>query len=196
MYFYMHEEKIKRLYNLKKLAEGGGGPEKVEAQHSKGKLTARERIDILLDTNTFVEIDKYVTQRSEDATEKKYYGDGVVTGFGYVNGRQVFVYAYDFTILGGSLGEMAGRKVSKDRKSTRLNSSHVAISYAVFCLKKQKRGVQRDVVAVREIDVRFRRQLRQQLGRRFGFELVPAHVRHARLEMEAPHGAGVTSQAR
>src|SRR6266496_3729499 len=113
MYFYMHEEKIKRLYNLKKLAEGGGGPEKVEAQHSKGKLTARERIDILLDTNTFVEIDKYVTQRSEDATEKKYYGDGVVTGFGYVNDRQVFVYAYDFTILGGSLGEMAGRKISK-----------------------------------------------------------------------------------
>ena len=113
MHFYMHDEKIKRLYHLKKLAEGGGGAEKVEAQHSKGKLTARERIDILLDANTFVEIDKYVTSRSEDTNEKKYYGDGVVTGFGYVNGRRVFVYAYDFTILGGSLGEMAGRKVSK-----------------------------------------------------------------------------------
>ncbi len=107
----MHEEKIKRLSHLKKLAEGGGGAERVEAQHSKGKLTARERIDILLDANTFVEIDKYVTHRSEG--EKKYYGDGVVTGFGFVNGRQVFVYAYDFTILGGSLGEMAGRKVAK-----------------------------------------------------------------------------------
>ncbi|HMH09549.1 MAG TPA: carboxyl transferase domain-containing protein, partial [Candidatus Nitrosopolaris rasttigaisensis] len=109
----MHDEKIKRLYHLKKLAEGGGGAEKVEAQHSKGKLTARERIDILLDANTFVEIDKYVTHRSEDTNEKKYYGDGVITGFGFLNGRRVFVYAYDFTILGGSLGEMAGRKVSK-----------------------------------------------------------------------------------
>ena len=109
----MHEEKIKRLYYLKKLAEGGGGQEKIDAQHSKGKLTARERIEILLDPNTFVEIDKYVTQRSEDADEKKYYGDGVITGFGLVNGRQVFIYAYDFTVLGGSLGEMAGRKISK-----------------------------------------------------------------------------------
>ncbi|NAL76653.1 acyl-CoA carboxylase subunit beta [Nitrososphaera sp. AFS] len=109
----MHEEKIKKLYQLKKLAEGGGGQEKIDAQHSKGKLTARERIEILLDPNTFVEIDKYVTHRSEDANEKKYYGDGVVTGFGLVNGRQVFIYAYDFTVLGGSLGEMAGRKISK-----------------------------------------------------------------------------------
>jgi acetyl-CoA/propionyl-CoA carboxylase len=109
----MHEEKIKKLYQLKKLAEGGGAQEKIDAQHSKGKLTARERIEILLDPNTFVEIDKYVTHRSEDANEKKYYGDGVVTGFGLVNGRQVFIYAYDFTVLGGSLGEMAGRKISK-----------------------------------------------------------------------------------
>jgi acetyl-CoA/propionyl-CoA carboxylase len=109
----MHEEKIKKLYQLKKLAEGGGGQEKIDAQHSKGKLTARERIEILLDPNTFVEIDKYVTRRSEDANEKKYYGDGVITGFGLVNGRQVFIYAYDFTVLGGSLGEMAGRKISK-----------------------------------------------------------------------------------
>lgn len=109
----MHEEKIKKLYQLKKLAEGGGGQEKIDAQHSKGKLTARERIEILLDPNTFVEIDKYVTHRSEDANEKKYYGDGVISGFGLVNGRQVFIYAYDFTVLGGSLGEMAGRKISK-----------------------------------------------------------------------------------
>jgi len=109
----MHDEKIKRLYNLKKSAEDGGGQERIEAQHTKGKLTARERIDLLLDANTFVEIDKYVTQRSEDPDARKYYGDGVVTGFGFVNNRQVFVYAYDFTILGGSLGEMAGRKIAK-----------------------------------------------------------------------------------
>src|SRR6187200_100285 len=109
----MHEEKIKRLYNMKKLAEDGGGQEKIVAQHSKGKLTARERIDLLLDEGTFVEIDKYVTHRGDDPDTKKYYGDGLITGFGTINGRQVFIYVYDFTILGGSLGEMAGKKVSK-----------------------------------------------------------------------------------
>src|SRR3954451_7392614 len=109
----MHEEKIKRLYNMKKMAEGGGGEDKIESQHSKGKLTARERISLLLDEDTFIEIDKYVTHRSEDAESKKYYGDGVITGFGRIDGRQVFVYAYDFTILGGSLGEMAGKKIVK-----------------------------------------------------------------------------------
>ena len=109
----MIEDKITRLYNMKRLAEGGGGNDKIEAQHSKGKLTARERIDLLLDQNTFLEIDKYVTHRSDDPGTKKYYGDGLVTGFGTVNGRQVFVYAYDFTILGGSLGEMAAKKIVK-----------------------------------------------------------------------------------
>ena len=109
----MHEEKVKRLYHMKKLAEDGGGPDKIEAQHSKGKLTARERIDLLLDWNTFIEIDKYVMHRNDDSNTKKYYGDGVITGFGTINGRQVFVYAYDFTILGGSLGEMAGKKIVK-----------------------------------------------------------------------------------
>src|SRR5438067_1076228 len=109
----MHDDKIKRLYNLKRLAENGGGQERIEAQHSKGKLTARERIDLLLDPNSFLEIDKYVTHRSDDRDAKKYYGDGLVTGFGTVNGRQVFIYAYDFTILGGSLGEMAAKKIVK-----------------------------------------------------------------------------------
>jgi acetyl-CoA/propionyl-CoA carboxylase len=109
----MHEEKIKRLYNMKKLAEDGGGQEKIVTQHSKGKLTARERIDLLLDEGTFVEIDKYVTHRGDDPDAQKYYGDGVITGFGTVDGRQVFIYVYDFTILGGSLGEMAGRKIVK-----------------------------------------------------------------------------------
>src|ERR671923_233836 len=109
----MHEEKVERLYNMKKMAEEGGGEDKIETQHSKGKLTARERISLLLDEGTFVEIDKYVTHRSEDSNTKKYYGDGVITGFGTINGRQVFVYAYDFTILGGSLGEMAGKKIIK-----------------------------------------------------------------------------------
>src|SRR5919197_91242 len=109
----MHEEKIKRLYNMKRLAEAGGGDDRIEAQHSKGKLTARERIDLLLDQGTFLEIDKYVTHRNEDPNTKKYYGDGLITGFGKINGRQIFIYAYDFTILGGSLGEMASKKIVK-----------------------------------------------------------------------------------
>ncbi|NOJ26713.1 MAG: methylmalonyl-CoA carboxyltransferase [Nitrososphaera sp.] len=109
----MHEEKVKRLASMKKSAEGGGGNEKIEAQHSKGKLTARERIALLVDEGSFVEIDKYVTHRSDDPSIPKFYGDGVVTGFGTVNGRQVFVFSYDFTVLGGSLGEMTGKKIVK-----------------------------------------------------------------------------------
>lgn len=109
----MHDEKIKTLNHIKELAESGGGKERIEAQHSKGKLTARERIDLLVDEGTFIEIDKYVTHRSEDTSTTKYYGDGLVTGFGTVNGRRVFIYVYDFTVLGGSLGEMAARKIVK-----------------------------------------------------------------------------------
>src|ERR1041384_1578035 len=109
----MHDEKINRLHEMKKKAEIGGGQERIEAQHTKGKLTARERLDLMLDSNSFIEIDKYVVHRSIDADTAKYYGGGVITGFGTINGRQVFVYAYDFTILGGSLGEMAGRKIVK-----------------------------------------------------------------------------------
>jgi acetyl-CoA/propionyl-CoA carboxylase len=109
----MHDEKINRLHEMKKKAETGGGQERIEAQHTKGKLTARERLDLLLDSNSFIEIDKYVVHRSTDVDTEKFYGDGVITGFGTINGRQVFVYAYDFTILGGSLGEMAGKKIVK-----------------------------------------------------------------------------------
>lgn len=109
----MHEEKIKRLASMKKSAESGGGQERVEAQHSKGKLTARERIALLLDEGSFVELDKYVTHRSDDPTLPKFYGDGAVTGFGTINGRQVFLFSFDFTVLGGSLGEMTSKKISK-----------------------------------------------------------------------------------
>src|SRR5262245_65865875 len=108
----MHEEKIKRLASMKKTAESGGGADKIEAQHSKGKLTARERIALLLDEGTFVELDKYVTHKSDDPAIPRHYGDGSVTGFGTISGRQVFVFSYDFTILGGSLGEMTGKKIA------------------------------------------------------------------------------------
>jgi acetyl-CoA/propionyl-CoA carboxylase len=109
----MHEEKLKRLATMKKSAESGGGHERIEAQHSKGKLTARERIALLLDEGTFVELDKYVMHRSDDPSIPKLYGDGSVTGFGTIAGRQVFVFSYDFTVLGGSLGEMTGKKIAK-----------------------------------------------------------------------------------
>ena len=109
----MHEEKIKRLASMKKSAESGGGQERIEAQHSKGKLTARERISLLLDEGSFVELDKYITHRSDDTTLPKFYGDGAVTGFGTVNGRQVFIFSFDFTVLGGSLGEMTSKKIAK-----------------------------------------------------------------------------------
>jgi acetyl-CoA carboxylase carboxyltransferase component len=109
----MHEEKLKQFYERNSTAEAGGGEDKIESQHSKGKLTARERLNMLLDPNSFIELDKFVTHRSDDPELKKFYGDGLLTGFGTINGRQVFVYVYDFTVLGGSLGEMAGKKVSK-----------------------------------------------------------------------------------
>ena len=109
----MHEEKIKRLASMKKSAESGGGQERIEAQHSKGKLTARERIALLLDEGSFVELDKYITHRSDDPTLPKFYGDGAVTGFGTINGRQVFIFSFDFTVLGGSLGEMTSKKIAK-----------------------------------------------------------------------------------
>jgi acetyl-CoA/propionyl-CoA carboxylase len=109
----MHEEKIKRLASMKKSAENGGGQERIEAQHSKGKLTARERLALLLDEGSFVELDKYITHRSDDPTLPKFYGDGAVTGFGTINGRQVFIFSFDFTVLGGSLGEMTSKKITK-----------------------------------------------------------------------------------
>src|SRR6476620_5293813 len=109
----MHDEKISRLHEMKKKAELGGGQDRIEAQHNKGKLTARERLDLLLDSNSFIEIDKYVVHRSTDSDTTKYYGDGVITGFGTINGRKVFVYAYDFTILGGRRIIKAKKKIVK-----------------------------------------------------------------------------------
>jgi acetyl-CoA carboxylase carboxyltransferase component len=92
----------------------GGGPDRVEAQHNKGKLTARERIDLLLDPGTFIEQQPYVTVRATDfgVGEKKFPGDGVVSGTGKVGGRQVFLFSQDFTVLGGSLGEMHAARIA------------------------------------------------------------------------------------
>jgi acetyl-CoA carboxylase carboxyltransferase component len=97
------------------MAELGGGREKIDEQHKKGKLTARERISLLLDPGSFNELDMLVTHRSSDLDMDKSrpLGDGVVTGYGMIDGRLVYVYAHDFTIFGGSLGEALMKKVTK-----------------------------------------------------------------------------------
>lgn len=109
------EDKIKQLQELNAVAELGGGEARIEKQHKQGKLTARERIDKLLDKGTFVEFDKYAVHRCYNfGMEKtKFYGDGVVTGYGKVNGRTVFVFSQDFTVFGGSLAEQFAKKICK-----------------------------------------------------------------------------------
>jgi len=109
------KEKIAILEHKEKEAEEGGGEARIKKQHESGKLTARERIDLLVDKNTFVELDKFVVHRCTDfgMDTKKFLGDGVVTGYGKVEGRQAFVYAQDFTVFGGSLGMVHGKKICK-----------------------------------------------------------------------------------
>ncbi len=109
------KEKIEKLTELKEESKLGGGKERIEAQHKRGKLTARERIDMLLDPGSFVELDPFVIHRCTDfdIDKKKILGDGVVTGYGTIDGRLVFVFSQDFTVFGGSLGEMFAKKVCK-----------------------------------------------------------------------------------
>jgi methylmalonyl-CoA decarboxylase subunit alpha len=108
-----HKEKIDLLRAEREQALSGGGAVKIAKQHEAGKLTARERLDRLLDPGSFEEQGMFVTQRSAafGASEKKYYGDGVVTGSGLVEGRRVYVFAQDFTVIGGSLGEQHSKKI-------------------------------------------------------------------------------------
>ncbi|AGE22944.1 propionyl-CoA carboxylase [Geobacillus sp. GHH01] len=107
-------DKINELYDRRREIELGGGDEKIEQQHAKGKLTARERIDLLLDEGTFVELNPFIEHRCTDfgLGEKKGPGDGVVTGYGKINGRTVFVFSQDFTVFGGALGEMHAKKIT------------------------------------------------------------------------------------
>ena len=108
-------KQLDALQRLQAEAEQGGGPERVRQQHEKGKLTARERLDLLLDHGSFVELDRFVTHRSTDFgfDEKRVLGDGVVTGYGRVDGRLVYVFAQDFTVFGGSLAEAHAEKICK-----------------------------------------------------------------------------------
>jgi len=109
------EQKLAQLNELKQKARQGGGAKRIEAQRSKGKLTARERLDLLFDEGSFEEIDPFVTHRCTDfgMAEQKFPGDSVITGYGKVAGRLVFAFSQDFTVLGGSLSEVASNKICK-----------------------------------------------------------------------------------
>jgi len=109
------EEKLAELKKKDTLAEEGGGPERRERQHKEGKMSARERVEFLLDDGSFEETDRFVTHRATDfgMAEQKVYGDGFVTGYGRIDGRLVFVFAQDFTVFGGSLSEANAAKIVK-----------------------------------------------------------------------------------
>jgi propionyl-CoA carboxylase beta chain len=109
------EQKLEELKKRSRLAEAGGGAQRRERQHKEGKMSARERIEFLLDEGTFEETDKFVTHRCTDfgMGENKIYGDGFITGYGRVEGRLVFVFAQDFTVFGGSLSETNAAKIVK-----------------------------------------------------------------------------------
>ena len=106
---------LEQLEARRQAARLGGGQRRIDAQHAKGKLTARERLDVLLDEGSFEEYDTYVTHRATEfgMAEQKVAGDGVVTGWGTINGRQVYVFSQDFTVLGGSLSETHAKKICK-----------------------------------------------------------------------------------
>ena len=109
------EKELAELQHKKDLAKLGGGQKRIDAQHKKGKLSARERIHFLLDPDSFEEIGALVTHRSVDfgLENEQYYGDGVITGYGTVNGRMVYVFSQDFTVFGGSLSETHAEKICK-----------------------------------------------------------------------------------
>src|SRR6059036_1392588 len=108
-------EKLELLQQKRAEAALGGGAERIAAQHEKGKMTARERLDVLLDPGTFVELDRFVTHRATDfgLADEKYLGDGVVTGYGRIEGRLAYVFSQDFTVFGGSLSEAHAEKICK-----------------------------------------------------------------------------------
>src|SRR5687768_8409531 len=108
-------EKLELLQQKRSESEQGGGPDRIATQHQKGKMTARERLDVLLDPGSFVELDRFVTHRTTDfgLGDQKVLGDGVVTGWGRIEGRLVYVFSQDFTVFGGSLSEAHAEKICK-----------------------------------------------------------------------------------
>ena len=108
-------QKVKELIELREKAKLGGGQKRIDSQHKKGKLTARERINLLLDEGSFEEFDMFVTHRCTDfgLEKESYLSDGVVTGYGTIDGRLVYVFSQDFTVFGGSLSETFAAKICK-----------------------------------------------------------------------------------
>ncbi len=108
-------QKIEQLRELRELSREGGGEERIKRQHDTGRNTARERLDILLDPGSFRELDAFVTHRSHDfgLEKQRYLGDSVVTGWGTINGRLVYVFSQDFTVMGGSVSEVHAEKIIK-----------------------------------------------------------------------------------
>jgi acetyl-CoA carboxylase carboxyltransferase component len=109
------KDKLARLAKMEKQARAGGGEKRIEQQHAKGKLTARERIDLLLDKGSFEELDPFITHQATEfgLDQQRYLGDSVVAGSGKIDGRLVFVYSQDFTVLGGTISEVSARKACK-----------------------------------------------------------------------------------
>jgi len=108
-------EKLELLQQKRAESEQGGGADRIATQHQKGKMTARERLEVLLDPGSFIELDRFVTHRATDfgLADQKVLGDGVVTGWGRIDGRPVYVYSQDFTVFGGSLSEAHAEKICK-----------------------------------------------------------------------------------
>jgi propionyl-CoA carboxylase beta chain len=109
------DPKFTQLHDLRAQSRLGGGADRIEAQHKRGRLTARERIDLLLDKGSFREVDSFVVHRTTDfgLDQQKFLGDSVVTGWGTINGRLMYIFSQDFTVFGGSLGEVHAEKVCK-----------------------------------------------------------------------------------
>ncbi|MCB0035671.1 MAG: methylmalonyl-CoA carboxyltransferase, partial [Anaerolineales bacterium] len=111
----MSTEKITKLRELKAQAKEGGGADRVAKHHKQGKMTARERIEVLLDSGSFHEVDAFVVHRETNfgMADKKFLGDSVITGWGTIDGRLVYVYSQDFTVFGGSLSRVHADKICK-----------------------------------------------------------------------------------
>ena len=111
----MHKDKIQKLLSLREKAQDGGGKDRIQAQHKKNKLTARERVETLVDPGTFTEVDMFVVHQcsSFGMEDKKFLGDGVITGFGKIHGRSAAIFSQDFTVFGGSLSLAHANKICK-----------------------------------------------------------------------------------
>ena len=118
------DPRIEELRQMRAKAQQGGGQDRIDRQHAKGKLTARERLEILLDEGSFTELEAFTVQQN-DPNGDPAMGDGVVTGYGTVDGRTVYVYAQDFTVQGGALGEMHSRKICRVMDLAAANGSPI-----------------------------------------------------------------------